>query len=285
MDNINVLSLFDGISCAQESLRRLNITINNYYASEIKKSAITCTLDNFPYTQMLGNVMNINLKKLPKIDLLVGGSPCQDLSLLNTNRQGLQGKKSKLFWEYVRVLNTIKPKYYLLENVAGMSKQDRDTISKILKVQPIRINSNLVSYQNRDRLYWTNIPNVTVPEDRNISYQDFKDTDITYCDKFTAKKTKSALDMWGNGKNGNCPNVTNRKKINCIKTSQRSWNNAGLVEYRGFCRYLTTRELEQGQTLPIGYTKSLSIGQAENVIGDGFTVEVIMHILKNIKDL
>ena len=288
MINMNVLSLFDGISCGQIALQRAGIKVDKYYASEIKPSAIKCTQENFPNTIQIGDVTKLDLSKLDKIDLLIGGSPCQDLSIavvmVKDKREGLDGQKSSLFYEYVRILKQLKPKYFLLENVANMSKQDKQLISSILGVEPIEINSNLVSYQNRNRYYWTNIPNVTQPQDKHINFQDYICKDHKKCKEFKVNKTPSRIKMWGDGVNGNCPNITKATKINCITTRQDRWKNAGLIEFEDFCRYLTTEELEQGQTLPIGYTKMLTKHQASNVIGDGWTVDVIAHIFKNLKE-
>lgn len=285
---MNVLSLFDGISCGQLALQRAGIKYDKYYASEIKNYAIKCTQENFPNTIQLGDVTKLNLSELDEIELLIGGSPCQDLSIANVinkgNQEGLNGKKSSLFYEYVRILKQLKPKYFLLENVANMKDADRDLISQILGVEPIKINSNLVSYQNRNRYYWTNIPNVTIPEDRKVDFQDYIEKDYEKCKQFKVNKTPSREKMWGNGTNGQCPNVTRANKINCITCRQDRWKNAGLVEFEDFCRFLTTEELERGQTLPIGYTKMLTKHQAANVIGDGWTVDVIAHIFKGLKE-
>ena len=285
---MKVLSLFDGISCGQIALERVGIEVEKYYASEIKPIAIKCTQANYPNTIQIGNVTEINVKTLEKIDLLIGGSPCQDLSraraMSKNGQDGLSGDKSGLFYEYVRILRQLKPKYFLLENVASMKEKDKKLISDILGVEPIKINSNLVSYQNRSRYYWTNIPNVIQPEDKHINFQDYIEKDYEKCKEFKVKKTPSRIKMWGGGVNGTCPNVTHATKINCITCKQDRWKNAGLVEFEDFCRYLTTEELEQGQTLPIGYTKMLNKKEAENVIGDAWTVDVIAHIFKNLKE-
>lgn len=281
---MNVLSLFDGISCGQLALERANIKVDKYFACEIKKTAIKVTQNHFPKTIQLGDVTKLNTSNLPKIDLLIAGSPCQDLSSANIKQEGLKGKKSNLFYEFVRILQEVKPKYFLLENVASMKKQDKDIITNLLKTEPIEINSSLVSYQNRKRLYWTNIPNINLPKDKNISFQTYKCVDENKCKKNKLTKTKSRLKMWGSGSNGNCLNVTHSEKINCITTSQDRWNNSGLVQYEDFCRYLTIEELELAQTLPLGYTFMLTKRQAWNVIGDGWTVDVIAHIFSNLKE-
>ena len=190
---MNVLSLFDGISCGQIALNRVNIKYENYYASEIDKNAIKVTQNNYPNTIQLGSILNITNKDLPKIDLLIGGSPCQNFSFAG-NMKGMSTKsnyevtnldeylrlknekfefngQSYLFWEYVRLLKELNPKYFLLENVKMLKKWE-NIITETLGVKPIEINSNLVSAQNRRRLYWTNIPNITQPSDKGIKLKD-----------------------------------------------------------------------------------------------------------------
>jgi len=172
MTPITVLSLFDGISCGRVALQRANIPVAKYYASEIDKYAIQVTQKNWPDTIQLGDVKNVWARNLPKIDLLIGGSPCQDLSIAKNDREGLKGKRSGLFWHYVRLLRTCKPQYFLLENVASMPKEAKQIITRELGVEPILINSALVSAQQRKRLYWTNIPNITQPKDKGIVLKD-----------------------------------------------------------------------------------------------------------------
>jgi DNA (cytosine-5)-methyltransferase 3A len=175
---MNVLSLFDGMSCGQQALQRAKIKVNQYFASEIDKYAIKVTMANYPNTIQLGSVLNVNACDLPKIDLLIGGSPCQSFSFAG-KRKGMATKdeieihtiehylqlkndgyefegQSYLFWEYIRILNEVKPKYFLLENVIMGEKWER-ILSRAIGVNPIKINSALVSAQNRRRLYWTNI--------------------------------------------------------------------------------------------------------------------------------
>ena len=175
---MNVLSLFDGMSCGQQALNRLGIKVDNYFASEIDKYAITVTMANYPNTKQLGSVVDVDGYSLPKIDLLIGGSPCQSFSFAG-KRKGMSTKdeqeiltldhylqlksegyefegQSYLFWEYMRLLNEVKPKYFLLENVMMGEKWEK-VLSKAIGVNPIMINSSLVSAQNRQRLYWTNI--------------------------------------------------------------------------------------------------------------------------------
>lgn len=186
---MKILSLFDGISVAQQSLKELGIDCE-YYASEIDKYAIQITQKNFPNTIQLGDIKDLvsdgGLKKfLPEIDLLIGGSPCQDLSIAKKNRQGLSGSRSGLFWDYVLVLKYVKPKYFVLENVNSMPKEAKQVITEALGVEPIMINAALVSAQNRKRLFWTNIPNITQPEDRGILLKDILEKDVD--EKFNIK--------------------------------------------------------------------------------------------------
>ena len=184
---MRVLSLFDGISCGQVALERAGIPVEVYYASEIDKYATQITQKNYPNTIQLGDVTKIDFAEfIGKVDLIMGGSPCQDLSISKNNRQGLQGSRSGLFYKYVEALETIKPKYFLLENVASMKKEDRDTITSILGVEPILINSALVSAQQRKRLYWTNIPNITQPQDKGILLQDILESGLADREKTNA---------------------------------------------------------------------------------------------------
>lgn len=173
---MNVLSLFDGISCAYVALQRAGLQVNKYYASEIDKNAITVSKSRVPCRIDVGDVRGITTME-DTIDLMIGGSPCQDLSIAKKGRKGLDGDRSGLFWEYVRIKNLVKPKWFILENVASMPKADRDIITKEMGVEPILINASLVSAQCRKRLFWTNIPNVTLPEDRGILLKDILQPD------------------------------------------------------------------------------------------------------------
>jgi DNA (cytosine-5)-methyltransferase 3A len=297
---LNVLSLFDGISCGQIALERAGIKVNTYYASEIKKNAIKVTKLNYPNTIHIGDVTKVSYKNgilhtengdynVGKIDLLIGGSPCQNFSvartMMNKKIDGLDGDKSSLFYEYLRLLNEIKPQYFLLENVK-MKKKSENELNQFLGVKGIHINSKLVSYQNRERIYWTNIPDIIIPDDKNIDFQDYKDTDYKYCKEFKVNKTPSRERMWnqGNGRNdnGSCANITESNKIYCLTRKQDRCPNSGLIEFEDFCRYLTRRELELAQTVPIGYTNCVSYNQAQDLLGDGWTVDVITHILSYI---
>lgn len=283
---MNVLSLFDGMSCGQIALNRANIHYDNYFASEIKDIAIKVTKHNYPNTIHIGDVTKIDLSTLPKIDLLIGGSPCQDFSQMKINGQGLQGDKSKLFYEYLKVLKVLKPKYFLLENVK-MKKDSEQQLNEYLGVKGIHINSDLVSYQKRPRIYWTNIPNVNIPLDKNINFQNYKETNYEECKKYKLNKTSSRIKMWNEGKGfeglGNCQNITNSNKVYCLTRKQDRSPNSGLIEFEDFCRFLTRQELEQAQTVPIGYTNCVSYNQAQDLLGDGWTVDVIVHLFQGLR--
>jgi DNA (cytosine-5)-methyltransferase 3A len=175
---MKVLSLFDGISCARVALERAGIPVEAYYASEIDKYAIQVSEKNYPGIQHIGSVTELYpTPNLHNLDLLIGGSPCQDLSIAKKDRKGLDGERSGLFWEYVRILKEVKPKYFILENVASMPKEAKEVITREMGVEPIMINAALVSAQNRKRLFWTNIPNVVQPEDRGILLKDILEGD------------------------------------------------------------------------------------------------------------
>lgn len=181
---MNVLSLFDGMSCGQVALNRLGIKYDKYFSSEIDKYAIAVTQYNYPDTIQIGDIIKVKANDLPKIDLLIGGSPCQGFSFAG-KRLNFEDQRSKLFFEFVRLLKECKPKYFLLENVK-MKKEYQDIITRYLDVEPILINSNLVSAQNRKRLYWTNIKNIEQPKDKNIMLKDiieYESVDInkSYC--------------------------------------------------------------------------------------------------------
>lgn len=184
---MKILSLFDGISVARVALERAGLKVDKYYASEIDKYAIQIASKNYPDTIQLGDVKNISRDSVVgKIDLLIGGSPCQDLSIAKTNRQGLSGSRSGLFFEYVRILKELKPRWFVLENVASMPKEAKQTITETLGVEPIMIDAALVSAQNRKRLFWTNIPNIAQPEDRGIFLKDILESGVVDREKSRA---------------------------------------------------------------------------------------------------
>ena len=182
---MNVLSLFDGMSCGQIALNRAGIKYDKYFASEIDEYAIKVTQHNYPKTIQIGDVTKIKSENLPQIDLIIGGSPCQGFSFAG-KQLNFDDPRSKLFFEFVRLKKELKPKYFLLENVK-MKKEYEKIITEYLNVEPILINSNLVSAQNRERLYWTNISNITQPENKNILVKDILDFNSEH--KILSEKT------------------------------------------------------------------------------------------------
>ena len=283
--NINVLSLFDGMSCGQMALNKLGVKYDSYYASEIDKFAIGITKKNYPNTIHLGDVRDVKGVDLPKIDLLFGGSPCQSFSNAG-NGKGFEGS-SGIFWEYVRVLREVKPKYFMLENVK-MKKEWQDIITKELGVEPIAINSSLLSGQNRPRLYWTNIPGVEIPEDKGIKLRDILEDD-NLVDKQHLMTPKAMIYMDGlrNGKQrwDYHKNPLDGKAA-CIVASFYKLSGLGVLDYRNLgkpCRRLTPVECERLQTVPDNYTESASRTQRYKMIGNGWTVDVIAHIFSYMK--
>lgn len=254
---MNILSLFDGMSCGQQALEQAGIKVDNYYASEIDKYAIQVTIANYPNTIQLGSVVNVDGYTLPKIDLLIGGSPCQSFSFAG-KRKGMATKceteiitlehylqlksegyefegQSYLFWEYMRILNEVKPTYFLLENVMMGEKWEK-ILSKAIGVKPIMINSSLVSAQNRQRLYWTNIglepqglfgqleSTIKQPADKGILLKDILELDVNdkyflsekmthWLDKHAIKRGVSVKKLNGNQK-GACLTATAQVKQN-----------------------------------------------------------------------
>jgi site-specific DNA-cytosine methylase len=262
------------MSCGQIALNKVGIKYDNYYASEIDVHAIKVTQHNYPNTIQLGDIHNIKGSDLPKIDLLFGGSPCQSFSSAG-NRTGFDGK-SGLFWEFVRVLNEVQPKYFLLENVK-MKKEWEDIITKEMGVEPIRINSNLVSAQNRERLYWTNIPNITQPENKNI-----KLSDVLTDDNFRTIP-KCFYNKWGTKERINKnPNWVKNEKSNCLTTKNCHTNQYLFNEDKTLCRLLNPTEFERLQTIPEGYTSVVSNTERYKMIGNGWTVDVISFIFEQI---
>jgi DNA (cytosine-5)-methyltransferase 3A len=406
-EKINVLSLFDGMSCGQQALERLGIEVDNYFASEIDKYAIQVTMANYPNTKQLGSVINLDGYSLPKIDLLIGGSPCQSFSFAG-KRKGMSTKdeqeiltlehylelkaegfefegQSYLFWEYMRLLNEVKPKYFLLENVMMGEKWEK-VLSKAIGVNPIMINSSLVSAQNRQRLYWTNIglePRglfgylesiIQQPKDKCILLKDILEQDvdtkyflsdkmINWLDNHAIKRDVEVKKLDGNqksscltataqvkqnlstdyivhnmmprsstsGKGGtghltrqdgktycldtgstNAIEIFNNSRLNktiskhrddltygtmidsynksihkeksiTISTRVSASNSTHIFERQSKIRRLTPIECERLQTVKDNYTNHVSDSQRYKMLGNGWTVDVIAHILSYIK--
>lgn len=301
MKGINVLSLFDGMSCGQIALDKLGIKVDKYFASEIKESAIKVTQSNYPDTIQLGNILNIKGSELPKIDLLIGGSPCQDFSSANKVRKGLDGDKSGLFYEYIRLLRETEPRYFLLENVR-MKKEHQDIISEELGVEPVVIRSELVSPQLRYRLYWTNIPIIGQIEDRGILLNDILIDGYSDRDKSRAllesdsRPLSTPIKMCHRYFNTGFTTLIFKSEEHFTEIKQhfdthfkgRSAKEIDLLIegmdlslYDGV-RYMTNREREFCQTVPRGYTDVVSQNEAASLLGDGWTVDVIKHIFNGI---
>jgi site-specific DNA-cytosine methylase len=302
---MNVLSLFDGMSCGQIALNRLNIHYDNYYSSEIDKNAIKVTQHNYPDTIQVGDVTKLKGDDLPQIDLLIGGSPCQGFSFAG-KQLNFDDPRSKLFFEFVRLKNELQPKYFLLENVV-MKKEYEDVITQYLGVEPIKINSSLVSAQNRVRLYWTNIPNVKEPEDRNISLSDIlEDDSIINPGAIRGRRLNKAtiigrrLNPDGKRKDYDkdipitqCLEVraTNTNKSNCLTTVDKDnvlttmpiGRHPNAFKDKLPFRYYTLKEYERLQTIPENYTSVVSTSQAKKMIGNAWTVDVIAHIFSYMK--
>jgi len=398
---MNVLSLFDGMSCGQIALDQLGIKVDNYYAAEIHKYAIEIAKKNYPNTIHLGDVTKIKGSDLPQIDLLIGGSPCQGFSFAG-KQLNFDDPRSALFFEFVRLLKECNPKYFLLENVR-MKKEYQDVITEHLGVEPITINSALVSAQNRVRLYWTNIPNITQPKDKGIVLKNILQDEIGYelsdakvdrvlnsprgkgyfydqekhdkigtviagyhkeptdgsyvvtkpiqvgmaddinghdilkriyslegksptlnsmnggnrqpkvsCGAFrgryydhegkrtdhkesVAGKTTQHLEIRDDEKTNTLTtvqkdNVVVREKSKTVRASGRGsydrheWDSVGNKDSELYYRKLTPLECERLQTVPDGYTEGVSNTQRYKMLGNGWTVEVIKHIFKNMEE-
>jgi DNA (cytosine-5)-methyltransferase 3A len=373
---MNILSLFDGMSCGQQALQRAGIKVEKYFASEIDKYAIQVTMANFPNTVQLGSVVNVDGYSLPKIDMLIGGSPCQSFSFAG-KRKGMATKdeqeiltlqhylelkaegfefegQSYLFWEYMRLLNETKPTYFLLENVMMGEKWEK-VLSKAIGVKPIMINSALLSAQNRQRLYWTNIglkpfglfgdleTTIQQPKDKGILLKDVLESDVDE-KYFLSEKVLNRLKSNSanendlivhnmmprsstTGKGGTGPLSRTDGKTYCLDTGstnaieiikgarmtgrdpknpksrkpcsnteqmieERFDEKAGtlttvqkdsLLSINKNIRKLTPIECERLQTVSDNYTNHVSDSQRYKMLGNGWTVDVIVHILNYIK--
>lgn len=284
---MNVLSLFDGMSCGQIALNRVGIKYENYFASEIDQHAIKVTQSNYPDTIQIGDVTQVKAVDLPKIDLLIGGSPCQGFSFAG-KRLNFEDPRSKLFFEFVRLLEETKPKYFLLENVK-MKKIHEQVITKYLGVEPILINSALLTAHNRPRLYWTNIPNVEQPNDKGIYFEQIRDLQIENYEYISEEKTinreykKNYLQYDINGKGHGSQDQRAyylKGKHGCLDTGANG--KAKVLEIDGRVRKITRNEAERLQGVPDNYTDCVSKAQALKMLGNGWTVDVIAHIFKNI---
>lgn len=297
---MNVLSLFDGISCGMVALERAGISVDTYYASEIDEYAIKISKKNYPNIIQLGDICNITeeiLDNIMPIDIIIGGSPCQDLSNYKYDRgevSGLNGEKSGLFYEYIRILKYVKPKYFLLENVASMENKWKDIMSEIIGVQPIMINSSLVCAAERKRLYWTNIPNVSQPKDKKIVLKDI------VCDSFEIPnkywytkypvtiyegdvKIKATIHLNGHRQAKEVYGLNH--KCNTLLCDGNGGNLVKKILQDNKVRKLLPLEYERLQTLPDFYTDCVSDSRRYTTIGNGWTVDIIAHILSFIPEI
>lgn len=322
---MNVLSLFDGMSCGQIALNRAEIKYNNYFASEIDRHAIKVTQANYPNTIQLGDVTMVKGSDLPKIDLLIGGSPCQGFSFAG-KQLNFDDSRSKLFFEFVRLLNECKPKYFLLENVK-MKKEYENIITEYLGVEPVSINSELFSAQDRKRIFWTNIAINKLPSQNPLTVEDILEEEVN--DKYyiepkrsivicenEVKKRKIAFigsDSQGNriysihnksiclcGSGGGLGAKTGLYALPCLTPDRTEKRQNGRrfkppfskfytltaidrhgVLVNNLIRKLTPIECERLQTVPDNYTQLVSDNQRYKMLGNGWTVDVIVHIFKS----
>ena len=291
---MNCISLFDGISVGYESLKRANLPVTSYHASEIDEYAMQVARLNHPDIIHVGDITELDTSKLPPIDLLIAGFPCQDLSSLGKGA-GLQGERSGLFFQALRIFDEVKPRYWIFENVASMRTAERDKISELLGVEPIMINSALVSAQTRKRLYWTNIPGVTQPKDKGILLQDILTSG--FADRKKAHtiltnqlpETETGLKRYLGKSTGQLAfreqyyaemdKDTKLKRYPAMQRVIESFGHHKDFERNSVFRHLNVQECEALQTLPKDYTAGISKSQRFKCLGNSFTCEVIAHIL------
>src|SRR5690349_17580589 len=353
---MNILSLFDGISCGRVALEKAGVIIDNYYASEIDNYAIQVSKNNYPDIKRLGDINNFldgnwykdtynsgqrDYNRIIQPDLIIGGSPCQGFSFAG-KQLAFDDPRSALYWKYVEILSYYKPKYFLLENVL-MKKEYLQVITNALGVEPICINSALVSAHNRKRYYWTNIPNVTQPNDIGIVLKDILEDGLKYSCRMVGRKLNAETGKRENYNNeikieqhieprldgkSNCLTTVSKdclvyklkdnKRVKVITENERGYRpHRGDIKATGISelgrilkpesktdtitsnhapklalnsdinnliyRQLTPIECERLQTLPDNYTQGVSNTQRYKMLGNGWTVDVLAHILQNIK--
>ena len=270
---LNVLSLFDGMSCGQLALNRAGVKYNTYYASEVDKNAIKITQTNYPNTVQLGSVQSISASQLEPIDLLIGGSPCQGFSRAG-KMDSFNDPRSQLFFEYVRLLKECNPKYFLLENVT-MKKEDQAVITNLLGVEPILINSALVSAQNRKRLYWTNIPYKGLPQDKNVMLASVLESNpLSKHNLSNAAVARIQRTKWFKPW---CTAATPKIRT-LIAGYAKIHGGAYYIDNGTNKRKITPLEAERLQTVPDNYTACVADTHRYHTLGNGWTVDVIAHI-------
>lgn len=317
MTPLTVLSLCDGMSCGHIALDKIGIPVDKYYAAEIKNIAIKVTQHNYPNTIQLGNVSKISYKdgilytavgefKVPHIDLMMWGSPCQTFSIaMKTNqRVGLENSaKSGLFYECYRIFKEVNPDYFLFENVSSMKKEDQEILSSYMGCSPVRLNAKNVSACLRDRLYWTNIPLILPFEDQHIKLENILTSGFTDREKARCllasddRPLTTPAKMIHRYQNMRFTTLIFKDKqhfIDCAKENEQILNgqkpSAKLYDnYTGHIfdgvRYLNQIELERCQGVPEGYTSILTRNEAANVLGDGWNINVISYILYGLRKI
>ena len=311
---MKVLSLCDGMSCGRIALERSGIPVEEYYASEIKDIAIKVTMANYPDTIQIGDVRKVRYEDgvlhtekgdftVGKIDLVMFGSPCQTFSVAipTEHRIGFDNlEKSGLFFDCYRILQEVKPKYFLMENVRSMKDADRDIITECMGVQPIMIDSALVAPAMRKRYYWTNIADVVPPKKKDVPFQSILDDGHTERQKarclavIDSRPNTTPVKMFHRFYSSGFTTLIFKDRqhyLNCCDYYNTHYKGLAAVDipvgetdvFDGV-RYMNQREMERCQTVPEGYTKCLTRNEAADVLGDGWTVDVIAHILSFIPD-
>lgn len=312
---MKVLSLCDGMSCGHVALDRAGIEAEKYFAAEIKEIGIKVTKANYPGTIHIGNVNKISFKdgvlytetgnfEVGHIDLVIFGSPCQTFSIAipSEQRVGLENlEKSGLFYECNRILNEVNPTYFLIENVRSMRDEDCEAISSFLGMKPIMIDSQFVGPALRKRYYWTNIPNIKQPKKKDILLQDILENGYTDRKKarclavIDSRPNTTPIKMFHRYYSTGFTTLIFKSEQHykdCVSEyerlsgGKRKISAHDLDSYEGQVfdgvRYMNQTELERCQTVPEGYTKCLTRNEAADVLGDGWTVDVIAHILSYI---
>lgn len=310
---LNVLSLCDGMSCGHIALDKVGIKVNQYFASEIKEIAIKVTKYNYPETIHIGDVNKVSYSNgilhtengefKSEIDLVIFGSPCQSFSIAMKSdmRTGIEDtKRSGLFLECYRILNEIHPKFFLMENVSSMRKEDKDFITKLLGVEPLRINANIVSPELRDRLYWTNLnPKNEIPK-KNIELNDILTDGWSDRDKARSllvsdsRPLTTPVKMFHRYYSTGFTTLIFKSKSHfkeCVDEYKRIAHGekikaVDLDNYVGNIfdgvRYLNQEELEKCQSVPKGYTKCLTRNEAADVLGDGWNIDIITYLFSGL---
>lgn len=279
ISSMNVLSCFDGMSCGQLALRMAGVKYQTYFASEVEKAPISVTQNNFPNTVHLGAIQGVTWFGMPRIDLLIGGSPCQDISNLNKFRLGLDGEKSSLFFHWYRLWRDLNPKYFLLENVVGKASAVRQ-ISELLGVEPVKIDSSVFVPQSRNRYYWTNIPIAPLPSQDNRVLDD-----LLHSGQAKYIQSDSWHQWWERNKEMQIKksySTLDAQRAGCLTARMyASWNGNFITTNAGI-RRLSPVECERLQGVPDNYSICATDAQRYKMLGNGWTVGVIAHILKGI---